>query len=192
MKFLSYDQVKKLFDQPNLGVLKGLRDRALMEVLFSTGLRVSEVVSLDRDKIDLDAKEFGVIGKGRKQRVVFLSDRCVEWIKRFLSAREDNWRPLFIRMSRTKTPITDTGDKMRLTTRSVQRIVDRYCRFAGLPIKISPHGLRHSFATDLLKNGANIRDVQEMLGHKNISTTQIYTHVTQTELRKAHQKFHSE
>jgi site-specific recombinase XerD len=192
MKFLNYDQVRKLLDQPILGDIKGLRDRALLELLFSTGLRVSELVSLNRDQMDLQSREFGVIGKGRKHRVVFLSDRAASWIEKYLDKREDYWRPLFVRYSGKQPDITSDGDEMRLTVRSVQRMVDRYCRLAHLPIKISPHGLRHSFATDLLKNGANLRDVQEMLGHKNIATTQIYTHVTQAQLRKVHEKFHSD
>ncbi|OGJ41263.1 MAG: hypothetical protein A2378_04185, partial [Candidatus Pacebacteria bacterium RIFOXYB1_FULL_44_10] len=163
MKFLRYEQVKRLMDKPDLHSPRGLRDRVLLEVLFSTGLRVSELVALDRDTIDLERREFGVIGKGRKHRVVFLSERSADWIKEYLATRTDDWKPLFIRYSGTKPGITEDGKKMRLTVRSVQRIVDLYCRRAHLPIKISPHGLRHSFATDLLVNGANLRDVQEML-----------------------------
>jgi site-specific recombinase XerD len=191
MKFLNLSQLERLFFQPNLEKKNGLRDRTMLEVLFSTGLRVSELVSLNRDQVDLERKEFGVIGKGRKTRVVFLSDRATEWLNRWLSTREDNWRPVFIRFSQHRPDILADGEEMRLTTRSVQRLVDQYCRRARLPIKITPHGLRHSFATDLLFNGAGLRDVQEMLGHKNIATTQIYTHVTQPQLRKVHQQFHS-
>lgn len=191
MKFLNLEQLERLFVQPNLEKKGGLRDRTILEVLFSTGLRVSELVNLNRDQVDLTRKEFGVIGKGRKPRVVFLSDRAVGWIQRLLDTREDNWRPIFVRFSQHKPDLLDDGEEMRLTTRSVQRIVDTYCRRAKLPIKITPHGMRHSFATDLLFNGAGLRDVQEMLGHKNIATTQIYTHVTQPQLRKVHQQFHS-
>ncbi len=191
MSFLNLGQLERLFAQPDLTKEIGLRDRTILEVLFSTGLRVSELVSLNRDQVDLDRKEFGVIGKGRHPRVVFLSDRATEWLHKWLSSREDNWRPVFIRFSQRKPDLLADGEEMRLTTRSIQRLVDRYCRRAKLPIKITPHGLRHSFATDLLFNGAGLRDVQEMLGHKSIATTQIYTHVTQPQLRRVHQKFHS-
>jgi len=192
MRFLSTDQVEKLLSQPILSSKSGLRDKALLEVLFSTGLRVSELVSLNRDQIDFSRQEFGVIGKGRRPRVVFLSDRASTWLQRWLSSREDNWRPIFIRFAGKKPEITSDGEEMRLTVRSVQRLVEKFCRLAKLPIKVSPHGIRHSFATDLLANGAGLRDVQEMLGHKNISTTQIYTHVTRPQLRKVHGKFHTD
>jgi len=190
MKFLGYDEVQRLLSQPLLSSKTGLRDKAMLELMFSTGLRVSEVVSLNREQVDTKRREFGVIGKGRKPRVVFLSEESAQWLEKYLDSREDFWRPVFVRYSRNKPPITSDGSEMRLTTRSVQRIVDTYCRKAHLPIKISPHGIRHSFATDLLINGAGLRDVQEMLGHKNISTTQIYTHVTRSELKKVHEKFH--
>ena len=191
LKFLNTEQIERLLSQPLPSSTTGLRDKAILEVLFSTGLRVSELVSLNREQIDLDRREFGVIGKGRKPRVVFLSASAVKWVERYLTERDDNWKPLYIRYSRGKADITSDGAEMRLTVRSVQRIVDKYCRKAPLPVKISPHGIRHSFATDLLINGAGLRDVQEMLGHKNISTTQIYTHVTRQELKKAYDKFHS-
>ncbi len=191
MKFLNLEQLERLFEQPDLSSPIGIRDRTMLEVLFSTGLRVSELVSLNRDQVDLSRKEFGVIGKGRKPRVVFLSDRAAEWLQKLFDSREDNWRPVFVRYAQRKPDLLADGEEMRLTTRSVQRIVDHYCRRARLPIKITPHGLRHSFATDLLFNGAGLRDVQEMLGHKNIATTQIYTHVTQPQLRKVHERFHS-
>jgi site-specific recombinase XerD len=190
MKFLGYDEVQRLLSQPLLSSKTGMRDKAMLELMFSTGLRVSEVVSLNREQVDTKRREFGVIGKGRKPRVVFLSVESAEWLEKYLAGREDFWRPVFVRYSRNKPPITSDGSEMRLSTRSVQRIVDKYCRKAHLPIKISPHGIRHSFATDLLINGAGLRDVQEMLGHKNISTTQIYTHVTRSELKKVHEKFH--
>jgi site-specific recombinase XerD len=158
--------------------------------LFSTGLRVSELVKLNRDQVDLERREFGVIGKGRKPRVVFLSPRAVTWLRSWLNTRGDHWQPVYIRFSQRQAPITSDGEEMRLTVRSVQRLVDRYCRRAHLPVKVSPHGIRHSFATDLLQNGANLRDVQEMLGHKNISTTQIYTHVTRRDLKQSYEQFH--
>ncbi len=191
MKFLNLDMVERLIAQPRLSGKTGLRDRAILEVLFSTGLRVSELVSLNRDQVDLERKEFGVIGKGRRPRVVFLSDEAVKWLERWLASRKDNWRPVFIRLSGKQPDILSDGEEMRLTTRSVQRMVDKYARQARLPIKITPHGIRHSFATDLLQNGASLREVQEMLGHKDIATTQIYTHVTRPRLKQAYQKYHS-
>ncbi len=191
MQFLNLERIEMLLSQPLISKKGGLRDKAILEVLFSTGLRVSELVGLNRDQIDLDKREFGVIGKGRRPRVVFLSERAVYWLDKYLRSRDDNWDPIFIRYSGQKPELLADGQEMRLTSRSVQRLVDKYCRKAKLPIKISPHGIRHSFATDLLSNGASLRDVQEMLGHKNISTTQIYTHVTRPDLRKAHQKHHS-
>lgn len=191
MQFLSTENMELLLAQPRISSTKGLRDKALLEVLFSTGLRVSELVSLNRDQVYTKRREFGVIGKGRRPRVVFLSDRAATWLERWLVSREDNWRPVFTRISGKKPDLLADGEQMRLTSRSVQRIVDGYCRAARLPTKITPHGIRHSFATDLLSNGASLRDVQEMLGHKNIATTQIYTHVTRPQLRKMHSKFHS-
>ncbi|MBU0974181.1 tyrosine-type recombinase/integrase [Patescibacteria group bacterium] len=192
MKFLNTEKMESLLSQPLLSKKGGLRDKAILEVLFSTGLRVSELVGLNRDQIDLKSREFGVIGKGRRPRVVFLSHRAVDWLRRYLNSREDNWQPIFIRYSGKKPDLLSDGEEMRLTTRSVQRLVDKYCRKARLPIKISPHGIRHSFATDLLSNGAGLRDVQEMLGHKNIATTQIYTHVTRPQLKKVHDERHSD
>lgn len=192
MKFLSAEKIEALFAQPDVSNKAGLRDRAILEVLFSTGLRVSELVGLNRDQVDLDKREFGVIGKGRRPRVVFLGERSALWLKQWLSSRDDNWRPIFVRFSGKKPDMLSDGEDMRLTARSVQRLVDKYCRMARLPVKISPHGIRHSFATDLLYNGAGLRDVQEMLGHKSIATTQIYTHVTRSQLKKVHEKFHSQ
>lgn len=191
MKFLSPEEMERLLAQPHLSSKTGYRDKAILEVLFSTGLRVSELVSLNREQINLDRREFGVIGKGRKPRVVFLSERAADWLRRWLDTREDGWRPVFIRLSKSKADPREDGEEMRLTSRSVQRIVEKYVEKAHLPIKVTPHGIRHSFATDLLINGAGLRDVQEMLGHKNIQTTQIYTHVTRPQLREVHKKFHS-
>ncbi len=192
MKFLTKDQVAMLLNAPDVTSLRGLRDRALLELLFSTGLRVSELVALDRDIINFETQEFGIIGKGRRPRVVFLSDRASVWLKRWFDSRLDKWKPAFVRLAGKRDPLDSEGENMRLSSRSVQRIVDKYSRKANLPIKITPHSLRHSFATDLLSNGAGLRDVQEMLGHKNISTTQIYTHVTRLELKKIHKKYHSD
>ncbi len=191
MHFVNVEEMERLLAQPNLSSKEGLRDKAILELLFSTGLRVSELVALNRDQIDLKRREFGVIGKGRRPRVVFLSERAAMWLGRFMSSREDNWRPIFIRFSGKKPDLLMDGEEMRLTSRSVQRLVDHYVRKARLTVKLSPHGIRHSFATDLLINGAGLRDVQEMLGHKNIATTQIYTHVTQPQLKKIYDKTHS-
>lgn len=191
MQFVTAERIEMLLSEPDTSNKAGLRDRAILEVLFSTGLRVSELVNLNRDQIDLNRREFGVIGKGRRPRVVFLSERANLWLKKWLDTREDNWKPVFIRFSGKKPDLLADGDEMRLTSRSVQRQVDKYSRQARLPIKLSPHSIRHSFATDLLGNGAGLRDVQEMLGHKSIVTTQIYTHVTRPKLKKVYDKHHS-
>lgn len=189
--FLTPEQVERLLTAPSIGSPQGLRDKAILETLFSTGLRVSELVSLNRDQVDLDRREFGVVGKGRRVRVVFLSKRAVEWIGRYMRERADEWVPLFVRHSRNQEDLHSKGEQMRLTVRTIQRIVARYAKKIKLPMAVSPHGLRHSFATDLLFRGAGLREVQEMLGHKNIATTQIYTHVTNPQLKKVHEKYHS-
>lgn len=192
IKFLSRDDVMRLLNMPEISTTEGLRDKAILEVLFSTGLRVSELVSLNRDQINLDRREFGVVGKGRRVRVVFLSESAAEWLRRYLGGRQDDLSPVFIRYSGKKPDEDDdTGESIRLTARSVQRLVGKYVKKAKLAIKITPHGLRHSFATDLLGNGADLRAIQELLGHKNVSTTQIYTHITNPQLRQIHEKFHS-
>lgn len=191
LKFLEKNHLNDLFGAVDVskGDERALRDRAILEMLFSTGLRVSELARLNRDQINFETREFGVIGKGGRARVVFLSDTAAEWLGQYFDKREDPWKPAFIRYSKEKVFEND-GEKMRLTPRSVERIVDKYVRAARIPIKATPHTLRHSFATDLLSNGADLRSVQEMLGHKNISTTQIYTHVTNPQLRQVHKKFH--
>ncbi len=192
MKYTDSEHIEKLLESPDLTNRIGLRDRTIMELLYSTGLRVSELVALNREQLNFESGELGVIGKGRRPRVVFLSERAKFWLRQWLGSREDEWSPLFIHFGGKKEKnMYDDGEKMRLTTRSVQRIVDKYARKAKLPVKLSPHGVRHSFATDLLANGANLRDVQEMLGHKSVLTTQIYTHVTRPQLKEAHEKFHS-
>jgi len=190
VNFLKSDQVERLLNSPKIDNEIGLRDRTILETLFSTGLRVSELVSLDRDQVDLERQEFGVRGKGSKIRVVFLSDIAAEWIKRYLQARQDNYKPLFIRYTGAADQ-KKGGEKMRLTVRSVHKIVTKYAKRCGLALKVSPHTLRHSFATDLLIGGADLRSVQEMLGHESIRTTQVYTHVTNRHLKEVHKAFHS-
>jgi site-specific recombinase XerD len=188
--FLNPEQIERLLNSPKISNNAGLRDRTILETLFSTGLRVSELVGLNRDQVDLERKEFGVRGKGNKLRVVFLSDTAAQWIERYLRARKDPFRPLFIRYSGAVNA-QKNGEKMRLTARSVERIVSKYAKRSGLPVEATPHTLRHSFATDLLISGADIRSVQEMLGHESIRTTQVYTHVTHRHLREVHKAFHS-
>jgi site-specific recombinase XerD len=190
LKFLTRAQLNRLIASVDTSREVGLRDRAILEVLFSTGLRVSELVRLDRDKIDFESKEFGVIGKGGP-RVVFLSERSATWLSKYFNEREDRWKPAFIRYAKSKLPEKPGGEDLRLSVRGVQRIVEKYRKRARLPVKITPHGLRHTFATDLLSSGAGLREVQEMLGHKNVATTQIYTHVTNPQLKKVHERFHS-
>lgn len=187
--FLNHDELSNLFAQPDINSLAGLRDRAILELLFSSGLRVSELVGLDRDHINLKRREFTVRGKGQKDRPVFISDQAARWLERYLTRRTDNAKPLFIRIGGHKQADT-SGNYQRLTTRSVQRMVSRYTLLAGITKHVSPHTLRHSFATDLLMNGADLRSVQAMLGHSNIATTQIYTHVTDPHLKTIHHRFH--
>ncbi len=168
-----------------------LRDLAILETLYSTGLRVSELASLNRNQVDLVRREFMVRGKGKKPRIVFLSDRAVKHIQNYLKSRNDAFEPLFINTGRPRaaTDITK-GESRRLTTVSIESLVRKYSMLAGITKKVTPHTLRHSFATDLLQNGADIRAVQEMLGHASITTTQIYTHLTNRRLREIHEKFH--
>ncbi|HET7629859.1 MAG TPA: tyrosine-type recombinase/integrase, partial [Candidatus Saccharimonadales bacterium] len=159
------------------------------ELLFSSGLRVSELVGLDIGHVNLKRQEFMVRGKGDKDRPVFLSPEATEWLDLYLTSRQDNFKPLFIRYAGANT--NESGDEaVRLTARSVQRNVSRYARLAGITKHVSPHTLRHSFATDLLMNGADLRSVQSMLGHANIATTQVYTHVTDQHLKEIHRRFH--
>lgn len=168
--------------QPDENIIR-YRDRALLELFFSTGLRLSELCSLNRG-LDLSKDEFSIRGKGDKVRVVFISDRARDAIKKYLSLRKDFAEPMFVNMS------AKSSADMRLTPRSIERIVKHYATVAGISKRVTPHVLRHSFATDLLSNGADIRSVQIMLGHANIATTQVYTHVTDKQLREVHKKFH--
>ena len=187
--FLNTEELERLFAQPKLSSLQGLRDRAILELLFSSGLRVSELVGLNREDVNLKRREFMVRGKGDKDRPVFVSQEAADRLIQYFEKREDNARPLFIRYSGNKQ-ISLSGNYYRLTARSVQRLIARYALLAGITKHVSPHTLRHSFATDLLMNGADLRSVQAMLGHSNISTTQIYTHVTDPHLKAVHDKFH--
>ena len=187
--FLEPKEVERLLDVINIETPVGLRDRAVIELLFSGGLRVSELVSLNRDHINLDRGEFSIRGKGQKDRLIFISPAASDWLDKYLKSRPDNFKPLFIHYSGTQDELDD-GAYTRLTARSVQRLVARYAKLAGITKHVTPHTLRHSFATDLLSNGADLRSVQGLLGHANVSTTQIYTHLTDPQLRKVHEQFH--
>jgi len=190
--FLQYDEVLRMIEQIPTDTESGLRDRAIVELLFSSGLRVSELVNLNRDHINLKRREFMVRGKGQKDRPVFISKGAAEHVSTYLDSRTDNLPALFLSYSkRTATPST-SGDYRRLSARSIQRMVGQYARLAGITKHVSPHTMRHSFATDLLMNGADLRSVQSMLGHSNISTTQVYTHVTDQHLKDIHERFHSD
>lgn len=189
--FLHYDEVERLLARIPLDTEAGLRDRAIIELLFSSGLRVSELVNLNRDHVNTTRREFMVRGKGQKDRPVFIGKAAAERVETYLNARNDSLPPLFISYSRNATS-TMSGDYRRLTARSIQRIISHYARLAGITKHVSPHTMRHSYATDLLMNGADLRSVQSMLGHSNISTTQVYTHVTDEHLREVYEKFHSD
>ncbi len=189
--FLHYDEIQRLIDGIDTAEEAGLRDRAIIELLFSSGLRVSELVNLNRDHINTKRREFMVRGKGQKDRPVFISQSAADWVEQYLAMRQDTLAPLFIGYSRNVEANT-SGDYRRLTARSIQRMVNKYARLAGITKHVSPHTMRHSFATDLLMNGADLRSVQTMLGHSDISTTQIYTHVTDAHLKEVYEKFHSE
>ena len=190
--FLHYDEVSSLLSQIDLDTEAGLRDRAIIELLFSSGLRVSELVNLNRDHINLNRREFMVRGKGQKDRPVFVSKGAAERVSDYLASRHDSLVPLFISYSRFTGQTDTSGDYRRLQSRSIQRMVSHYAKMAGITKHVSPHTLRHSFATDLLMNGADLRSVQAMLGHSNISTTQVYTHVTDQHLKDVFEKFHSD
>lgn len=187
--WLNEDELERIFAQPDISKLAGMRDRAILELLFSSGLRVSELTNLDRDHINLKRREFMVRGKGQKDRPIFISLEAADWLQKYLDKREDNTKPLFIRFMGSKK-VDLSGNYHRLTPRSVQRLVAHYALLAGITKHVSPHTLRHSFATNLLMNGADIRSVQAMLGHSNIATTQIYTHVTDPHLKSVHEQFH--
>ncbi|OHA29870.1 MAG: hypothetical protein A3G52_01110 [Candidatus Taylorbacteria bacterium RIFCSPLOWO2_12_FULL_43_20] len=190
LDLISHEELERLLLAPDKDNLKELRDKAMLELLFCTGLRVSELCSLPRD-LDLNKDEFSVRGKGEKVRVVFLSEKARKAVKEYLSKRKDMSDFLFIKLpAGTKNNIMK-GENFRLTPRSVERIVKFYAIKAGISKKVTPHTIRHSYATDLLQNGADIRSVQLLLGHANIGTTQIYTHITDRHLREIHKKFHN-
>lgn len=190
--FLHFDEIERLLAEIPLDTESGLRDRAIIELLFSGGLRVSELCSLNRDSINLERREFMVRGKGKKDRPIFIDKSTAECIEDYLNMRTDTLPALFLNNSANQQIPSTSGDFRRLTPRSIERIVQKYTRLAGITKHVTPHTMRHSFATDLLMNGADIRSVQSLLGHANISTTQIYTHITDPHLKEVHEKFHSE
>ncbi len=190
--FLHHDEVERLLEQIATDDEAGIRDRAIVELLFSSGLRVSELVGLNRDHINLKRREFMVRGKGQKDRPIFISKAAAEMAQNYLDTRHDSVPALFISYSRNTQASDTSGDYRRLTSRSIQRMIAKYARLAGITKHVSPHTMRHSFATDLLMNGADLRSVQSMLGHSNISTTQVYTHVTDEHLRDVYERFHTD
>jgi len=192
IKFLNLDQVEKLLLTPNTSHNIGLRDRAILEVLFSTGLRIAELVALNKEQIKIkpDTKdmELSITGKGNHTRTIYFSERTVRWLKKYLDTRKDDDKALFINYKKRKE---SDQSPIRLTVRSIERMVGKYAKMVGLPIIVTPHVLRHTLATDLLNQGADLRVVQEILGHQSVATTQIYTHVTNKRLRDMHRQFHS-
>ncbi|MDD2696763.1 MAG: tyrosine-type recombinase/integrase [Candidatus Pacebacteria bacterium] len=189
VKFLNLDQIEKLLLAPNTNIPQGLRDRAILEALFSTGLRIAELVALNREQFtnlkDKKDLELSIIGKGQHPRTVYFSERALEWLKKYLATRTDKEKPLFIHYRARE------DSEPRLTPRSVERIVKKYAISSGVPVFTTPHTLRHSYATDLLNQGVDIRTIQEFLGHRSITSTQIYTHLTNKRLRDIHRQFHS-
>jgi len=190
LHLVNAEKLLHLLQTPDTSTIVGLRDKCILETLFSTGLRVSELASLNRDVINLTLQEFSVIGKGNKQRIVFLSETVTHWLKIYLDQRKDNFQPLFMRTSGYTNDVPGDGEHFRLSVRSIQKILKKYCKQAGILETITPHTLRHLFATDLLSAGADIRSVQELLGHASVTTTQIYTHVTNQRLKNVHRTFH--
>lgn len=191
LDLISPAELDRLMKGPDTNTLAGLRDKAILELLFSTGLRVSELCNLSQEDVDLSRDEFSVRGKGDKIRVVFLSDTAREAVRAYLKARKDFDDAMFIQYGKNAKAEEVKNKDLRLTPRSVQRIIKQYATRAGITRKVTPHVIRHSFATDLLSNGADLRSVQALLGHANIATTQVYTHVTDSHLREIHKKYHS-
>jgi len=190
--FLHIDELQAILDSIDLDTQTGLRDRAIFELLFSSGLRVSELCNLNIKDVNLERREFVVRGKGSKDRPIFIDESAASRVKDYLCTRHDTLPALFLNNSKNPGTPDNSGNYRRLTPRSIERIIEKYARLAGITKHVTPHTLRHSFATDLLMNGADLRSVQSLLGHSNISTTQIYTHITDTHLKDVHEKFHSE
>ncbi len=188
VRFLTLEQLEELFAVPKTSTFQGLRDRAILEVFFSTGMRIAELTALNREQIKLPGKgqelELGIVGKGGRARTVYFSPRALSWLGKYLKTRSDDSKALFINYRRRKDASS------RLSSRAIEKMIKRYALLAGLPITTTPHVMRHSFATDLLSKGVDIRILQEFLGHKSISATQIYAHVTSKKLREIHRKFH--
>lgn len=190
--FLTPEEIERLLNAiPNDENMTNLRDRAIVELLFSSGLRVSELTNLNIDQVNTERREFMVRGKGQKDRPIFISPKAAECIKQYIGLRGDSLPALFLNYSSNNTTST-SGDFRRLSPRSIQRIVQKYARLAGITKHVTPHTMRHSYATDLLMNGADIRSVQSMLGHSNITTTQVYTHVTDQHLKDVYEQFHTD
>lgn len=190
VEVLAREELAAMFDAIDITKRNGLRDLAILHLLYSTGLRVSELSNLNRKDVNLETREFRVVGKGRKARIVFISDIAAEHVKAYLDSRQDNWSPLFISNSNRSSRPSLLGVERRLEPQAIERVVRTITVRAGIVKKVTPHTLRHTFATELLKNGADIRSVQEMLGHASITTTQIYTHLTNKRLKEIHQQFH--
>jgi site-specific recombinase XerD len=193
VSFLELHEIEGMLKRPDIAKPEGLRDRAIMETFFSSGLRIAELVALDVDQVSLLMRgkdssrrtyELSIVGKGSHIRTIFISPRAARWIRAYLARRGDDLKPLFIN-SRSRNP-----EQKRLTPRSIQLMIAKYARLAGVSKRVTPHTLRHTYATDLLSHGADLRSVQELLGHKNVSTTQAYTHVTNKRLRDIHEQFH--
>ncbi len=189
IEFLENEELERLLAAEPGDNLRSVRNRAVLETLFSTGLRVSEIAALNRERVNLERGEFPVLGKGKRERIVFLSDSAKDWLSRYLQRRRDQYPALFIRHTKTGPELTDE-DSARLSVRAIERIVESAGRKAGITKKVFPHQLRHSMATDLLINGADLRSVQALLGHSSVTTTQIYTHITNQQLKEVHQAFH--
>ena len=195
ISFLDVHDIEKMLTIPNIATSKGLRDRTIMELFFSSGMRISELVALDVDQMSMlkdnnknKTYELSIVGKGKNIRTIFISPRAAEWLRTYLKERHDVHKPLFINLNKKGTGKDDRS--RRLTPRSIQMTIKRVAMLAGVSKKVTPHTLRHTYATDLLDHGADLRSVQELLGHKNVATTQIYTHVTNKRLRDIHERFH--
>ncbi len=196
VSFLDVNDMEKMLKVPNTNHPNGLRDRAIMELFFSSGLRIAELAALDMDQLSMlkdndenRTYELSVVGKGKHVRTIFISPRAAKWLREYIKSRRDVYRPLFINYRSRPNP-NGIDNEHRLTTRSIQSMISKSATMAGLSKKVTPHTLRHTFATDLLSHGADLRSVQELLGHQNVATTQIYTHVTNKQLRDIHKKFH--